>query len=42
MKFNQTDPGFLRVSVTKESIEFEYFVVPFDDSPIRRFDAFTA
>ncbi len=35
---NWQDPGFLRVTVTKQSLTFEYFLVPFDGSGIKLFD----
>ncbi|HMK28300.1 MAG TPA: hypothetical protein VK473_01355, partial [Terriglobales bacterium] len=30
-KYNEDDPGFLRVTVDNKKLGFEYFVVPFDD-----------
>lgn len=41
--FNQTDPGFLRISVDAKQILFEYFLVPFAGGAdkIRLFEKFT-
>ena len=43
-KFNQDQPGFLRVTVDKNKIQFEYFQVPFVGGPsqVTLFDQFTA
>jgi len=38
---NETDPGYLQVTVTDANITFEYFVVPFDGSAASRFDSVT-
>ena len=42
--FNESQPGFLRVTVNREEITFEYFVVPFDGGPDATvlFERFTA
>lgn len=40
--FQQEEPGFLRVTVDGSGIQFEYFLVPFDGSPVRLFERFTA
>ena len=40
-KFNQEAPGFLRISVSKDAIDFEYWIVPFDDSKPSLFDSFS-
>jgi hypothetical protein len=29
-KFNQSDPGFLKITVSKTALTVEYYVVPFD------------
>jgi predicted phosphodiesterase len=39
MNFNQQEPGFLRVTVTTDAINVEYFLVPFDDSAVTSFDS---
>ena len=40
--FNDTDPGFLRLTISDESLEGEYFTVPFHGAPpARAFDIFT-
>jgi hypothetical protein len=39
--YNVSNPGFLRVTATPDDVTFEYFVVPFDDSPMKLFDAVT-
>ena len=40
--YNDTQPGFLRVTVDKEALACEYFVVPFDGNPpAEPFDAFS-
>jgi hypothetical protein len=31
--YNDTDPGFLRVTVDSETLVSEYFIVPFEDAP---------
>jgi len=43
-KFNQEEPGFLRVTVDKQKIKFEYFQVPFEGGTddVSLFDTFTA
>ncbi len=41
-KFNQEAPGFLRITVSKDAIDFEYWIVPFDDSAPSLFDSFSA
>ncbi len=38
---NDADPGFLLVTVTSTNITFEYFLVPFDESPPASFDKVT-
>jgi hypothetical protein len=38
---NHADPGYLLVTVTDANITFEYFIVPFDDSPPSMFDTVT-
>jgi hypothetical protein len=38
---NQKDPGYLLVTVTDTNITFEYFIVPFDESPPTSFDTIT-
>jgi Calcineurin-like phosphoesterase len=38
---NDSDPGYLLVTVTDTNITFEYFVVPFDGSPPTGFDTVT-
>jgi len=42
--FNESEPGFLRVTVNKERILFEYFLVPFDGGADETslFEQFTA
>ena len=40
--FQQEEPGFLKVTVTEEAIQFEYWIVPFDGSTPSLFDQFTA
>jgi len=42
--FNESEPGFLRVTVNKERILFEYFLVPFDGGAddTSLFEQFTA
>jgi 3',5'-cyclic AMP phosphodiesterase CpdA len=42
--FNQTEPGFLRITVDQDQILFEYFLVSFDDgaAQARLFETFTA
>jgi hypothetical protein len=40
-KANDSDPGYLQVTVTEDELTFEYFVVPFDDSPPSMFDTLT-
>ena len=40
--YNDTEPGFLRVTIDKEKLVGEYFLVPFDgDPPADPFDTFT-
>jgi len=41
-KFQQTLPGFLRVTAKADQIAFEYFTVPFTGGPGTLFDSFTA
>ena len=41
-KFNQEAPGFLRITTSKDTIDFEYWIVPFDDSAPSLFDSFSA
>src|SRR6266851_2539263 len=42
-KYQEKEPGFLRITVTKEKIDFEYFLVPFTGAvPAEPFDRFTA
>jgi hypothetical protein len=38
---NETDPGFLEVTVTPSDITFDYYLVPFDGSPSSLFDSLT-
>jgi Calcineurin-like phosphoesterase len=40
-KHNEEDPGFLRVTATKNRLVFEYFVVPFDGGTVSLFDSVT-
>ena len=40
-KFQQDQPGFLRVTVSPDTLGFEYWIVPFDDSAPSRFDHFS-
>src|SRR5262249_13822819 len=42
--FNQEQPGFLRVTVDKDQIQFEYFLVPFEGGvdDVSLFERFTA
>ncbi len=42
--YNQKEPGFLRITVDKQKILFEYFLVPFKDgaSKVQLFEQFTA
>jgi Calcineurin-like phosphoesterase len=40
--FQEEEPGFLQISVTPASIDFEYWIVPFDDSAPSLFDSFSA
>ena len=37
--FNDTEPGFLRLTVDAKHIKIEYFLVPFDDGPVQPFDS---
>jgi hypothetical protein len=37
--YNQDNPGFLRITVGKEKLLFEYFTVPFDGSATALFDS---
>ena len=40
--YNETEPGFMRITVNKESLTGEYFLVPFEgDPPAKPADAFT-
>jgi len=39
--YHDEEPGFLRITVSKRSIDFEYYLVPFDDSPVTLFDTFS-
>ncbi|MBV8264830.1 MAG: hypothetical protein JO252_00635, partial [Planctomycetaceae bacterium] len=40
--YNDTQPGFLRLTIDKETLACEYFVVPFDGNPpAEPFDAFS-
>jgi len=40
--FNQLEPGFLRITVDKNEIGFEYFLVPLDDPEnVSLFETFT-
>jgi hypothetical protein len=41
-KHNEEDPGFLRVTASKNRLLFEYFVVPFNGGPVVLFDSVTA
>lgn len=41
-KFNEEEPGFLRITASEKEIQFEYFQVPFDGSAVTLFDQFTA
>jgi len=40
--YNQDNPGFLRVTASENDLVFEYFVVPFDGSPVALFDRYPA
>ena len=37
--FNDAEPGFLRLTVDAKQINIEYFLVPFDGSPVQPFDS---
>jgi hypothetical protein len=41
--FNQTEPGFLRITVDQQQILFEYFLVPFigGAAQVSSFETFT-
>lgn len=39
--FNDTEPGFLRITVDARKLGIEYFIVPFNDGPVRLFDSVT-
>jgi hypothetical protein len=41
-KYNEENPGFLRITASKKEVRFEYFLVPFDGSAVSLFDEFTA
>lgn len=41
-KFQQEQPGFLRITASAKSLDFEYCVVPFDGSASSLFDSFSA
>jgi hypothetical protein len=41
-KFEEDEPGFLRITATAGRLDFEYFLVPFNGSPVRSFDTFSA
>jgi hypothetical protein len=38
---NETDPGFLEITVTPANITFDYYLVPFDGSASTLFDSVT-
>jgi hypothetical protein len=38
---NETDPGFLEITVTPANITFDYYLVPFDGNPSTLFDSVT-
>jgi hypothetical protein len=40
--FQQDQPGFLRITASAQSLAFEYWIVPFDDSAPTLFDQFSA
>jgi len=41
--YQQTEPGFMRITATATKLTFEYFIVPFDSStPPSLFETFTA
>ena len=37
--YNQDNPGFLRITASANELLFEYFLVPFDGSPVMLFDS---
>ncbi|HVW83921.1 MAG TPA: metallophosphoesterase [Bryobacteraceae bacterium] len=39
--FQQTEPGFLRITASAAGIAFEYWIVPFNGSPAALFDRFS-
>ncbi len=39
--FKQDEPGFLRITASPQSVNFEYWIVPFDDSASSLFDQFS-
>ena len=41
-KYNQMEPGFLRVTAEKNNLHFEYFTVAFADGAVALFDEFNA
>ncbi len=40
-KFHQEQPGFLRITASADSLAFEYWIVPFDDTAPTLFDNFS-
>ncbi|HXU20255.1 MAG TPA: metallophosphoesterase [Verrucomicrobiae bacterium] len=39
MSFNESEPGFLRVTVDSTTLTFEYYTVPFGGAAVSRFDS---
>jgi hypothetical protein len=39
--YNETEPGFLRIKVTRANIDCEYYTIDFDDNPQGVKDSFT-
>ena len=39
--YHDEEPGFLRITASKKSIDFEYYLVPFDGSAVTLFDSFS-
>jgi hypothetical protein len=39
--FNDTEPGFLRLKVTKKTIRGKYYAIDFNDTPLGVRDNFT-
>jgi hypothetical protein len=41
-QYNEDNPGFLVVTASAKELRFQYFLVPFDGSPVSLFDEFAA